>query len=799
MPDQAENKIEQSQSDSRSAAPESAVKEADAGRSDLVKEQKQHSDFIKQGGSTGITEEFGKPGFFDSTGKDAIAGNSATVKDSSAEYAKAGEKPAGASDDPQGVIDHLKGALNEYGKAVTPDMVTDQVGAKTGDKSGKANEIGYTTDAHGNRQGDLTTPQGEHYRLNYDKTGALQKVTMPDENGKPTTYEYDNGTGKWMNTTTKPPTASDVQGVSVNGDNITIQRGIGDSLSGRETIYADGRKETIHLNKDGFEDEKHVRDANSHIERVYKPAGAKDPDSYDVKDNNGHTQKVEKDGNGWKVSSGDKSEHYDKLVAESNGDLKLTGGTNGKSLDVKTDGSMIERDKAGHITRESNADGISTTFQRDEKGLTTGVEVSDDQGHRIETRSGDIKVNDKDGSYTVGLEDGNKATRKLDGTEEIKDKDGKHVDSEADKLVRDIKPPLSPEEAQRFKADMAQVEKLPPGERKKVEDSLEKVVHGQADTQLTDAQRKEIATSLAHQVAHPESIHQGNKMTCTLANAEQTLARNHPGQYAEMVSGLAVDGKYTTPGPSGKTIEAQRDENGHLAANTDSYGQRSSASELFQNGAAQLAMPEGATYKSYTPGSPEAEKTRPADVDPSSDTGERVQTKDGNQKFNGYDADKEAEILNRLTPGDHYSVTEPIQTPDDLQKALDRNGGPPMNVGIHLGKDAKFTGMSASEGAAGSGYHAVNITHIETGPDGKKYVYYENPAGGTDHSWPNGKGVPADEFVKSMQSQPEERPVLDKNGDPVYDIGDYGQRRLKTHTVMTTPMRAVVRNSCARE
>lgn len=285
-------------------------------------------------------------------------------------------------------------------------------------------------------------------------------------------------------------------------------------------------------------------------------------------------------------------------------------------------------------------------------------------------------------------------------------------------------------------------------------------------------------------------------MTCTLANAEQTMARNHPGQYAEMVSGLATDGKYTTP--TGKTIEAQRDSDGHLAAKSDSYGQRSASSELFQNGAAQLGMPEGAKYKSYPPGSPEAEKTRPSDVDPSSDTGERVEKDGKTERFNGYNAEKEAEILNQLAPGDKYRVSGPIKSPDDLQKALDQNGGPPMNVGIHLGPESKFTGMSGSEGASGSGYHAVNITHIETGPDGKKYVYYENPAGGTDHSWPNGKGVPADEFVKAMQDKKEERPVLDKNGNPVYEIDDFGRKKVKMETVTTTPMRAVVRTACAK-
>src|SRR5262249_47826898 len=103
--------------------------------------------------------------------------------------------------------------------------------------------------------------------------------------------------------------------------------------------------------------------------------------------------------------------------------------------------------------------------------------------------------------------------------------------------------------------------------------------------------------------------------------------------------------------------------------------------------------------------------------------------------------------------------TDPVKTVDELGKAAEH--GLPMSAAIHLGKE-RFTGMSAGNSATDSGYHAVTITHIEydkydaTGKpaaDAKPLkVYFENTAGGNDHSYPNGTGVDAQDFVNAMQS-----------------------------------------------
>ncbi|MBX9722930.1 MAG: annexin, partial [Candidatus Obscuribacterales bacterium] len=90
---------------------------------------------------------------------------------------------------------------------------------------------------------------------------------------------------------------------------------------------------------------------------------------------------------------------------------------------------------------------------------------------------------------------------------------------------------------------------------------------------------------------------------------------------------------------------------------------------------------------------------------------------------------------------------------NDLDKAWKDNGSqPPMYVTVRI--NAEHTGMGQPlDGNAAT--HAVSITHIEYGPDGKpSQVFYENTAKPSDdHSYPNGKPVPADEFVKSMQGE----------------------------------------------
>jgi len=293
---------------------------------------------------------------------------------------------------------------------------------------------------------------------------------------------------------------------------------------------------------------------------------------------------------------------------------------------------------------------------------------------------------------------------KVEANKEDVGKDGEKILKDANEL----KPPLTDDQKAQLHNDLAEINKLPPEQRQKVVESLDQLAkHGDTKTHLTDEQREQLVTSLAHQLAHPESIKQGNKDTCVAANSEKTMAHNHPDTYADMVAKLATTGEYTAPG--GKHIAMQL-EDGKLPGLSDSLHQRSMASEVFQTGAINLALPEGQIYKSRNPGPP-----YPSGVDASTDTGERVVTKDGEQKFVGLDAGGKEQILNQLAPDDGYKARS-INNADDLIKAYEANGGdkhPPLNVTITLGAEsAGFSGMGDSGARLNQDDVDVRCTHI---------------------------------------------------------------------------------------
>lgn len=329
---------------------------------------------------------------------------------------------------------------------------------------------------------------------------------------------------------------------------------------------------------------------------------------------------------------------------------------------------------------------------------------------------------------------------------------GKQVETQESpemQKLKDAKLPLSPEQEAQLRKDMDEINKLPEDQRKKVLESLDKIANADTKdtTKLDPKQRAELLASLAHQVAHPESIKQGAKDTCVSANVEKTLAMTHPDQYAEMTAQLATKGEYTTP--DGKTtVKAQREADGKLADTSDPSGQRSATSEMMQTAITNLGMPEGETYKSYKPG----KEPIPDGVIKAEDSGERVVGADGKEKrFEGLKRDAKEDILGKLVPNEGYQARR-VQSTEDLGQAWKDNGGkPPLHATVRI--NAEHTGMGqAKDGAAGT--HAVVITHMEFGPDGKPTkVYYENTADSTDHSYPNGKPVDADEFVKSMQNE----------------------------------------------
>ncbi len=665
---------------------------------------------------------------------------------------------------------------------------------RAGDRSrdsglGKPTHSEVTTDGQGRVTG-YKMPDGTKYEIKYGEDGSAAEptsVTVTPEKSPPMTFEK-NSKGDWRNPQ-DPNMGLDYVSFDKDSKQITIRGGGTDTkinpdgsfeeknwTSGQvqQKIDADG---TAHA-YDHAKGTETVTKPDSHISEV-KDINGGAVKGYELRDEQGHVTKVElNDDDSATVTRGDLVISYDKVERTASGDLKFTN-KDKTSVEMRQDGTEIHRDKSDKITRMINSDGETTEFKRGAGGKVTGLTVTDAQGKVVETRNKGIEVDDTTGDYKVKLDkaeaearkaDGEEGTaetleRKADGTERLLAKDGTQVKSDADQLLEKFKN-YTPEQQKQLRQDLADIDKLQPAERREaVYKSLDKIArndeHPGDKIRLTGQQARELVQSLAHQVAHPESIQQGDKMTCVLANAEQSMARNHPEQYADMVAKLATEGKYTTH--DGKTIEAQTGPEGtSLAGKSDWYGQRSYTSELFQNGVANLGLPAGAKYESYPPGHP-ALNPRPEGVDPSSDTGERVKYPDGRvTRFEGLDSQKQAEVLNHLVKDGKYGQ-QAINNPEDLANALKKNGGPPLNVGIALGGDHAQTGMGSGEGAAISGYHAVNITHFDKGPPAT--VYYENPAGGTDHSYPNGKGVPAEDFIKAMHAGKTEMKAVVKGAE----------------------------------
>ncbi|HEY9870231.1 MAG TPA: hypothetical protein V6D08_13775, partial [Candidatus Obscuribacterales bacterium] len=335
---------------------------------------------------------------------------------------------------------------------------------------------------------------------------------------------------------------------------------------------------------------------NSHIAETKADPGtsAERVIGYEIRDDHNKVTDIRVTASGGaEVTQGNKTESFDSITRDGD-NLKLTA-SDKSTLEINKDGTRIRRDKAGKVTEITNSDGEVTTFER--KGGKVTVSVTDAKGNTVESRKPVDKVDDKDGSYTVALDKDHKVKRLADGTEEALDGKGARVESRADKLLVQMKD-LTPEQQKELKQDLADIDKLPLEKRERVYASLERIAANDPTNPMlmSPEQSQELVASLAHQIAHPESIKQGAKGTCALAATEQSMAGSHPEAYAEMVTSLACDGYYQTN--SGRFIYAQGEPYGMHDGKTDRFGQRTFASELFQNAAAQLTLEEPKQYVS---------------------------------------------------------------------------------------------------------------------------------------------------------------------------------------------------------
>lgn len=719
MADDVEKQVE-SQSESSTSATEVLVKEAESGKADLVDQQKASMDALKQGARSGVSAEFGKP---------VIEGST----ENRSYLAKAGDQSfdVGRQD------------------RVAPENALDENGRVT----------------------EFRLPDGRRVKVDYDDKGNPSRVV----NGG---YVIEKQGGKWVDVESGKQA---LEYVSVDKDGSVTMRGGGkrDYILRSDGNYQvkdyttnvvveeykpDGTAYKRTVDKSSYKlGEETTYDPKSHIaETKYKP-GTSDEKivGYEVRnDQNQVTEISTRANSGAIVKHGDTTESFESCTKDG-GNLMLTAADK-STLEIKQDGTWIRRDKAGKVSQITNSDGEVTSFER--KGGKVTATVTDVQGKVVESKKAVEKLDDKDGSYTVALDKDHKVKRLADGTEEALDGKGARVESRADKLISKL-PELSDQQKKEMQQDLADIDKLPPDQRDRIYANLERIAaRDPADPMmLTEEQSREIATSLAHQIAHPETIKQGSKGTCAFASTEQMMATQRPADYADMVTKLACEGEMYTN--SGRYIEVQGRENFMHDGKTDGGAQRSYTSELFQNAAAQLNVEPPKEYRSYSPWD-ERIHPRPEGVTPATDTGERIidptNPEAPPERAHGVEtAEKNAEIMSELIPNTDYQARD-IKDTADLEKAWNDNGGKPMSIGVYTDQ-AKFLGMTDKD-AGGGASHAVCITHYEKGPPAM--VYFDNTAGGEDHSWPKGKPVSAEEFVKAMQdskSSHRHKAIVDRN------------------------------------
>jgi len=469
-------------------------------------------------------------------------------------------------------------------------------------------------------------------------------------------------------------------------------------------------------------------------------------------------------------------------------------------LNAPLDAEATRLSKTVDKTFDQISDIRNDVIKRDEKlaselkdkGIGSGSRINVDDAAAMTKVRSDIDSSSIDPvtkrQLKSELDSLDKRNKDLQHLEALNDKTIARIDALNDKMSENLKTvaPAQKEVHEAFKKvrenenaiaeskftdDLKTIDKLPPQQRAAVYASFEKIAKdaGAEPNHLTAGEKKELVTNLAHQIAYPESIKQGNKGTCGLASTELELAKGHPDKYAQIVADLATKGVANTADGRQMKIQSDlinvKDKDGNLVPHDDSNHERSMVSKIFQSSAANRVLEDRAqngdtlTYDTQRPGSKypieigEINLAGKGDVHSADDTGERIVHKDGTvEMWNGVDASEIAKLTSDITGGQYEAV--PIVKGRDLSKAEQEKAaeadfiaaaeknGLPMKVSVTMTK-GDFTGMNAEGG------HELVVTRIEKGSP--NMVYFDNTAGGTDHSYPTGRPVPLKDFLNAMQ------------------------------------------------
>lgn len=344
--------------------------------------------------------------------------------------------------------------------------------------------------------------------------------------------------------------------------------------------------------------------------------------------------------------------------------------------------------------------------------------------------NGEVSIQNESGEASIARPDGSGVYLHSDGTidrwgpkpednvkgEALSPKEAAYIKAHKDIDLRDVA-----EIHERFKGDQAKLDKF--------YTSLEKL---DSAKNLTDAERKAIRQDLMDHVANPESIYQGVTDSCNVSVIQRDLVMNSPEKYVDAVVTAVGQGKMKLADGT----EVPLDVNNLKMA--DASG-RDLATRIFQTAALHAEFhptknfvntPDG--VGALKPGKDDPRGTLPV-------------------PFDGLYPSEIAEVRYKLT-GEEKAVTF-IKTADDLKKALDENGGPPMTVLV----DSSHAPFGDGDAAATAPNHVVTIVGIENGPP-VKYLVQNQFGLEHDHST-KGTAVSADDLLANMSRHKEINPT----------------------------------------
>lgn len=228
--------------------------------------------------------------------------------------------------------------------------------------------------------------------------------------------------------------------------------------------------------------------------------------------------------------------------------------------------------------------------------------------------------------------------------------------------------------------------------------------------------RDRLVADVVHQIAHPESIRQGEKGTCGLATSELLLATNRPDAYATAIADWIHQGRLVFD--QGNVVEKASDPARYqdLLRYDDGNKERSLASKVFQTAAANLVESgKGFTYNDYNPAAAPLIDYESGKAKPDNDSGERLTDAHGRVlPWSGLTNEDQLYLLKTVT-GNNYQIDKLYgESSSDLASQL------------KAGFDANHSPMIVSLNYVEGG-HAIAIVDIGDDAD-KDSIRYVNTA-----------------------------------------------------------------------